>query len=389
MTERAVLDGVRVVDLSVLLPGPYCTQMLADLGAEVIKIERPAGGDPVRQIAPATFAAINRGKRSAALDLGQPEARARFHALVRTADVVVEGFRPGVAARLGADYAMLAALRPQLIYCSLSGYGQRGPYSELPGHDLNYLGVAGALDPAPTPGEPPRQWATVPMADLAGALFAANAILAMLYQRATAGEQAPGAYLDASLAGAALALMNARLGEARRVGDEMAAWALAGGAYRAFLGADGQAFTVGCIEDVFWRRLCVALNRPDLEADPRWATYAGRARGAAELDALLSALFAQRPRDAWIARLRAADVPVAPVNAPGEVERDPYVAASGLLLVDDSGPVPLRAVPFPVGMPGRVSPIGRDDGRRAPALGEYNPYLPAPEGPGQTDEEQT
>jgi crotonobetainyl-CoA:carnitine CoA-transferase CaiB-like acyl-CoA transferase len=385
MSDHPALAGVRVVDLTALLPGPFCTQMLVDLGAEVIKIERPEGGDPVRQIAPATFAAVNRGKRSAALDLRQSDDRARLHALVRMADVVVEGFRPGVAARLGADYATLAALSPRLIYCSISGYGQSGPYRDLPGHDLNYLGVAGALDPSPNSGEPPRQWAAVPMADLAGALFATSAILAALYQRAAGGEEAPGAYLDASLAGAALALMNARLGEARRVGDELAATALAGGAYRVFVAADGLAFTVACIEDVFWQRLCAALERPDLAADARWASYAGRARGAVELDAALAEIFVQRPRDEWLALLRAADVPVAPVNAPSEVERDPYVLASGLLLAEDGGPVPLRAVPFPVTMLGRAVAVGLDDERRAPALGEYNPYLPTPEPAGDAD----
>jgi CoA:oxalate CoA-transferase len=376
MPDQPALAGIRIIDLTALLPGPYCTQMLVDLGAEVIKIERPGTGDALRQIAPATFAAINRGKRSAALDLSQPEGRAQLHALVRTADVVVEGFRPGVAARLGADYATLSALNPRLVYCSLSGYGQTGPYRDVPGHDLNYLGVAGALDPPPVPGEPPRQWAVVPIADMASALFAMSAILAALYRRAMDGEHATGAYLDASLAGASLALMNARLGEARRLGDDLAATALAGGAYRAFRAADGRPFTVACIEDVFWRRLCTVLERPDLAADPRWSTYPGRARGASELDALLAAIFAQRPRDEWIDLLRAADVPVAPVNAPSEVEHDPYVAASGLLLTDDSGAVPLRAVPFPVAMPGRAAAVGHDDGRRAPALGEYNPYLP-------------
>ena len=381
MTERAALAGIRIADLTALLPGPYCTQMLADLGAEVIKIERPGMGDALRQIAPATFAAINRGKRSAALDLRQPHDRAQLLALVRGADVVVEGFRPGVAARLGADYASLSAHNRRLIYCSISGYGQRGPYRDLPGHDLNYLGVAGALDPSPVPGEPPRQWAVVPMADLAAALFAVSAILAALFRRAITGDAEPGAYLDVSLTGASLALMNVRLGEARRLGDDIVAHVLAGGAYRAFIGADGRAFTVACIEDDFWQRLCAALERPDLAAEARWASYGGRALGAADLDATLAAIFAQRPRDEWLARLRDADVPAAPVNKPSEVERDPHVAASGLLLADDSGPVPLRAVPFPVDMSG--SDASADDGRRAPALGEYNPYLPAVEPSGQ------
>jgi crotonobetainyl-CoA:carnitine CoA-transferase CaiB-like acyl-CoA transferase len=353
--------------------------MLADLGAEVIKIERPGTGDALRQIAPATFAAINRGKRSATLDLRQPRDHAQLHALVRRADVVVEGFRPGVAARLGADYATLAALNPRLIYCSLSGYGQYGPYRDLPGHDLNYLGVAGALDPAPVLGEPPRQWAVVPMADLASALFATSAILAALYQRVRDGESASGAYLDVSLAGSALALMNARLGEARRIGEDTASHFLAGGAYRAFAGSDGRTFTVACIEDIFWQRLCAALGRADLAADGRWASYAGRALGAAELDATLADIFVQRPREEWIALLRAADVPVAPVNTPNEVERDPYVAASGLLIADDSGPTPLRAVPFPVAMPGGAVRAGDSDVLRAPEMGEYNRLLPPPE----------
>jgi CoA:oxalate CoA-transferase len=372
--EPAALAGIRVIDLTALLPGPYCTQLLADLGAEVIKIERPGVGDAARHIAPGTFAAVNRGKRSVTLDLRLEAEQARLHALVRTADVLVEGFRPGVTDRLGAGYEQLAALNPRLIYCSLSGYGQRGPSRDLPGHDLNYLGVVGALDPAEEPGAAPRHLASIPMADLGGALFAANAILAALYRRAHTPEGG-GAYLDASLAGAALALMNGRLGEARRLGDAAVALALRGGAYRAFMAADGRAFTVGCIEDAFWQRLCLALERPDLAADARWSTFAQRTAGAHELDALLAAEFSRCSRDEWLAHLRRADVPAAPVNTPTEVEMDPYVAASGLLVVDETTAVPLRAVRFPVGMPGLAVPPEEDDQRRAPALGEYNAEL--------------
>jgi CoA:oxalate CoA-transferase len=375
LADHPTLAGVRVVDLTALLPGPYCTQLLADLGAEVIKVERPDGGDPARALVPATFAAVNRGKLSVTLDLRQEAARERLYDLVRTADVFVEGFRPGVAARLGADYERLSALNPRLIYCSLSGYGQHGPARDLPGHDLNYLGVVGALDPPEEAGRPPRHYATIPVADMAGALFAANAILAALLRRALHPADTAGAYLDVSLAGAALALMTGRLGEARRVGDAAAARHLAGGSYRAFLGSDGQAFTIGCIEDVFWQRLCAALGRDDLARDPAWATYAQRALGADSLDALLAAEFARRPRDEWIALLRAADVPVAPVNAPSEVEDDPFVAATGLLLADDAGDGPLRAVRFPARMPGLAVPPDAPDSRRAPRLGEHNAWL--------------
>jgi crotonobetainyl-CoA:carnitine CoA-transferase CaiB-like acyl-CoA transferase len=209
----------------------------------------------------------------------------------------------------------------------------------------------------------------VPMADLSGALFAANAILAALYRRAT-DPQRRGAYLDASLAGAALALMGGKLAEARLIGNNVRL-GLAGGAYRAFLAGDGRALTIGCIEEPFWRRLCQALGRAEWAEDPRWVTFALRTLGAAELDELLAEEFRQRPRDEWVALLRAADVPVAVVNLPTEVERDPYVVATGLLVADDASEPPLRAVRYPVGMPGLVAPPGVADPRRAPALGEY------------------
>ena len=193
------LWGTRIVDLTTLLPGPYCTQILADLGAEVVKVERPGSGDALRGIDPALFAAVNRGKRGVELDLRRAEDRALFDTLVRAADIVVEGFRPGVAERLGAGYERLREMRPGLIYCSISGYGQDGPARDLPGHDLNYLGVVGALDPSKDPGEPPRHYAAIPVADLAAALFAANAILAALLRRDRArahGEGDGGAYVD-------------------------------------------------------------------------------------------------------------------------------------------------------------------------------------------------
>lgn len=371
--DPAALAGVRVVDLTTLLPGPYCTRILADLGAEVIKVERPDGGDLTRAIAPGLFESVNRGKRSVTLDLRRDAERARLAALVRTADVFIEGFRPGVAARLGAGYDAMKAHNPDLIYCSLSGYGQTGPARDLPGHDLNYLGVVGALDPTEDPGQPPRHWATIPMADLSGALFTTTAILAALVRRPLLPPGARGAYLDASLAGAALALTGGRLQE---VGDATTAPPLLrGGGYHAFLGSDGRAFTVGCVEDAFWQRLCAALDRADLATDPAWATFPQRSARAPELDSLLAAEFARSPRDEWIALLRAADVPVAPVNAPHEVPDDPYVAGSGLLLPDPVANQRVRGVRYPVRMPGLAVAQGEPDTRRAPALGEHNHQL--------------
>jgi crotonobetainyl-CoA:carnitine CoA-transferase CaiB-like acyl-CoA transferase len=383
LAERAALEGIRVLDLTTLLPGPYCTQLLADLGAEVIKIERPVGGDPARALAPATFAAVNRGKLSVMLDLHRTEDRAHLDALIPTADIFVEGFRPGVVVRLGFGYERLATLNPRLIYCSLSGYGQSGPARDLPGHDLNYLGVVGALDPADEPDAPPRHLAAIPVADLAGGLFAANAVLAALLRRER-GESEAGAYLDASLAGAALALMGGRLGEAHRVGDVAASQTLRGGGYRAFVAADGRAFTVGCIEDAFWQRLCAALERPDLARDPAWATFAQRSAGAGRLDALLAGEFVRRPRSDWLALLRASDVPAGPVNALSEVPDDPYVAASGLLVRNENAEPSLFAVRFPVRMTGLAIAPEAEDHRRAPALGEHNALLAALARPAST-----
>ena len=374
-SEQAALAGVRVVDLTTLLPGPYCTRILADLGAEVIKVERPQGGDLTRTIAPGLFEAVNRGKLSVALDLRHAADRARLDRLVGMADIFIEGFRPGVATRLGAGYDYLSVLNPDLIYCSLSGYGQTGPARDLPGHDLNYLGVVGALDPMEEPGQPPRHWATIPMADLSGALFAATAILAALVRRPLLPPGARGAYLDASLVGAALALTDGRLQEAGDSATASAPPLLRGGGYRAYLASDGRAFTVGCVEDAFWQRLCAALDRTDLATDPSFETFPQRSARASELDATLAIEFASRPRDEWIARLRAADVPVAPVNAPHEAPSDPYVASSGLLVRDPVAGGRLRGVRYPVRMPGLAVAHDAPDTRRAPALGEHNHQL--------------
>jgi crotonobetainyl-CoA:carnitine CoA-transferase CaiB-like acyl-CoA transferase len=273
-----------------------------------------------------------------------------------------------VAERLGAGYEQLRVLRPGLIYCSISGYGQEGPARDLPGHDINYLGVVGALDPPVEPGMPPRHFITVPVADLAAALFAANAILAALLRRdraRAAGARDGGAYLDVSLAGSALALMSGRL-------DDRRARMLGGGGYGAFVAADGRALTVACIEDVFWRRLCVALGFPALADTPSWATFAQRRADAERIDALLAVEFARRPRAEWLDLLRAADVPAAPVNTPGEAPDDAYVAASGLLVRANKGADPGWAVRYPARMPGLAVGPDEPDMRRAPALGEHN-----------------
>ncbi|MBZ0253764.1 MAG: CoA transferase, partial [Candidatus Methylomirabilis sp.] len=204
--SRLPLEGVRVLDLTRLLPGPFATMILADLGAEVVKVEEPGRGDYTRWNrirvgdTSAYFLAINRGKKSVALDLKKPAAREALLRLARSADVLVETFRPGVMDRLGAGYEAARAANPRLVYCSLTGYGQTGPYRDLPGHDNNYLGYAGLLSVTGERGGPPRLLGTQ-VADLGGAQMTAIAILAALRHRDRTGE---GQYLDAALMDAGL-----------------------------------------------------------------------------------------------------------------------------------------------------------------------------------------
>jgi len=260
------LEGIRVVDLSRYLPGPFCTLQLAWLGAQVTCVEQPPHGDPLRAMPPlgddGTSLAYRSLRRDAAvelLDLSGDEGRARLLALVDEADVFVESFRPGVADRLGIGPDELRARRPGLVYCSLSGYGQTGPWAQAPGHDIGYEAAAGLLEQTGTPDEvvlPP-----VPLADLAGGFVAATAICAALVRRGTTGD---GCVLDVSLTEAALALQAMQLPGATGVarGTGMLTGGLA--SYRPYRCADGGWLAVGPIEPKFFAQLCALVERPDL-----------------------------------------------------------------------------------------------------------------------------
>ena len=199
-TTPLPLAGLRILDLSWLLPGPFASLLLADLGADVVKVERPQSGDYLRDILPSMFELVNRGKRSIAIDLKDPASLAEFRRLVATADIVMEGFRPGVADRLGVGYDALSAVKPDLVYLSISGYGQTGPYADMPGHDINYLAAAGALSVPAVWGEPPRR-SGLPVADLASAMYAALNIVAAIRRRDQTGE---GSRIDIAIADSAL-----------------------------------------------------------------------------------------------------------------------------------------------------------------------------------------
>lgn len=264
------LSQVKVLDLTRLLPGPYCSMLLVQLGAEVIKIEKPNEGDPTRRLAPLSgaegviFHLLNRGKKSLTLDLRMPEGQTIFRQLAARSDVILEGFRPGVAHQFGVDYDSAREVNPRIVYCSLSGYGQRSPRAQRAGHDVNYIGLSGVLGlTADTRGQPVIP--VVQIADLGGALFGAISIIAALYGR---GERGEGGYIDVSLRDAASALLPVAWSYFLGSGDLSLGDPLpltgAYACYNIYRTADDHFLSLGALEPKFWRNFCVTINREDL-----------------------------------------------------------------------------------------------------------------------------
>jgi len=339
----AALSHVTVLDLTQQLPGPYTTLLLAGLGARVIKVEPPAG-DMARTLDPPMFDRVNAGKESVALDLKRPADQAALQRLAARADVLVEGFRPGTAARLGAGYETIAGVRPDVVYCSISGFGADGPYRSVPGHDLNYLGVAGGVE-AGEATEP--QEIGMPVIDLAAGTNAALAIVAALTERDRTGR---GAHLDVSMLDVAVFWAGVKV-PIPATGDGEPT-------YVVLTAADGGRLSLGVLEDKFWVALCRALEWEDWATDAGLATHRGRRARAVEVHARLVAAIARRPRDAWLERLWRHDVPAAPVHGRDEVADDPQVRHRGLVAAG------MPAVPLPPALRGPA-------GAPAPRHGEH------------------
>lgn len=356
------LQGIKVLDLTRLLPGGFCTLVLADLGADVLKVEEPGRGDYLRAFPPLgaaqsrLFSALNRGKRSLSLNLKDPAGRALLLELARGADVLVEGFRPGVLARLGLGEPELRRASPALVICAISGYGQAGPLRGRAGHDLNYLGAAGALGLiAPRGGGTP----VVPglqIADIGGgALTAALGILAALLERQRTGQ---GQTLDISMSDGVLhwlALYAAEL-EAGGAVAPGGRGTLSGGyaCYSVYATADGRALTVGAVEPHFWAELCRMLGRPHYAA-LQYAPWEQQAQMFADLDAL----FRTRTLDEWLGFFGEAEVCVGPVRTLAEALE---ARAERLVTVEQPGDGPLR-------MLGGL--FGAASGAPAPTLGQH------------------
>ena len=325
------LHNTRILDLTRLLPGAVCTMLLRDLGAEIIKIEDTRAGDYARSMPPlikgmgAFFRSSNAGKLSLAIDLKTAAGQRILHKLVETADVLIEGFRPGVTARLGADYETLKAINPRLVYCSLSGWGQSGPYAQASGHDLNYIARNGLLGADMNPSTPGAQ-----AADVAGSYVAVMSILAVLLQRERSGR---GDYLDVSLAEAAMPLAMAAWVEAQTQPSEQAFISLRGqsACYRVYWTADDQPVALGAIEPKFWSNFCQAVDRRD------WTAKQHTRPSQPALIDEVAALFKSRTADAWAALLDEADCCFSRVVSPAELLDEPQVQARGMVGVDADG----------------------------------------------------
>jgi crotonobetainyl-CoA:carnitine CoA-transferase CaiB-like acyl-CoA transferase len=328
------LAGLRVLDLSQYIPGPYAALMLADLGAEVVKVE-PPGGDPMRQLGPRDadgvspfWKLMNGGKTVVEIDLKSEAGRAALEALLARADALVESYRPGVMDRLGFSRAQLDALNPRLVHAALSGYGQTGPWRLRTGHDLNYMALAGGLAQS-GPAERPLM-AAPPTADFASGLQTALAVCGALVGRGRTGK---GAYLDLSLAETVLAWQSPTLTAALRPGfePERAGNLLNGGAacYHVYRTADGRCVTLGAIEEKFWRNFCEAVGRPDLIAR-QWEEMPQR-----RLIADLAAIFAMKDAAAWEATLGPVECCFGLVVEPRDVPSHPQIAARRMVSVRD------------------------------------------------------
>ena len=367
------LAGYRVLELAHLVAGPVCGMLLADLGADVVKVEAPEGGDIARTVYDpllggdsAVFHTVNRNKRSVALDLRRPEGRAAFTRLVAGADVVVEAYRGGVAERLGIDYAALAAVNPRLVYCSLSAFGPEGPWRDKPGLDMLVQALSGLMAVTGEPGGGPVLCGA-PVLDTLGAFQAATGVLTALLHRERTGE---GQRVDVSLLAGALLAHAARLSVFLVTGEEPGRQGSAHPylvPFQAFAAQDGWIYVAAWV-DRLWEPFCAALERPALAADPRFATRADRLRHRDALVAEVAPVFRARTVQEWMARLEKHDVLCAPVNRYRDLADDPVVRASGMLVSQET-PRAGRLTTFAT--PIRLSRTPGGIRAPAPALGEH------------------
>jgi crotonobetainyl-CoA:carnitine CoA-transferase CaiB-like acyl-CoA transferase len=335
MTGAPLLAGLRVLDMTQVLSGPYCTQVLADLGADMIKLEQPAG-DLARAMQPhfigddsVYFIALNRNKRSVAVDLKKPEGVDLVRRLVARCDVVVENNRPGVLDRLGLKAAELRAQHPRLIWCAISGFGQDGPYRDKPAYDMIVQALSGGMSLTGEPGGAPVR-AGIPIGDIAAGMYATIAILAALNRRHATGQ---GETIDISMLDCHAAMLTYQAAYFLHAGQAPGRQGSGHDSipvYRVFAGGDGNDFVLCALSEGNWLSLCRVLGKP-LDADPRFATGRDRFDNRLALWAVLEEEFKARPAADWVALLGAESIPVATVNSLAEMVADPQIVHRGMV----------------------------------------------------------
>ncbi len=372
------LAGVRVLDLTRALAGPFCTLMLGDYGADVIKIELPGAGDDTRHWGPpfigdesAYFLSINRNKRSLTLNFKEEKAREIFLKLVEQSDVVVENFTPGVMSRFGLEYETVQQANPQIIYCSISGFGQDGPYQNRPAYDQIMQGISGLMSITGDLGGEPQK-VGVAVTDIGSGMWAAFAVISALYHRDQAGA---GQYIDISMLDAQVAWLTYQAGyyfaydrPPQRLGAAHPTLV----PYQAFMCQDGKYLNVAVGSERLWERFCQAVRREDLKDRPEFATNGVRVENRATLVPLLQEHFLTRPADHWVTDLQALNVPAGPINDLADVFADPQVRHRQMLLEMSHptlGPIKQTGLPIKFSRtPGALE-------LPPPLLGEHNEQI--------------
>ncbi len=373
MTNPTALEGVKVLDMTQIMAGPYCTMMLADMGADVVKIEKPNGGDDTRRMGPpfikgesAAFLGINRNKRSVVVDVRSDQGREIVQDMARRSDVFVQNFRPGSLERMGLGYEHIREINPAIVYCVISGFGVTGPYARRGGFDLVAQGMSGLMSVTGHPDSPPTKIG-VPVCDLNAGMFAALGILTAYINRLKTGQ---GQHVDTSLLEGGIAYtfwesaMYFATGQAP--GARGSAHRLTA-PYQAFETSDGYV-NIGAANQINWERLCAAIGRDELVSDPRFVEPRDRMENLDALTETLEKTFARKPSDYWLETLEAAGVPAGPIYDIEQALRDPQARARDMVVETDH-PVAGRA--GNIGIPVKLSETPGRFRLPAPTLGQH------------------